>query len=334
MKRIIAFILSVLCIVGTLCGCSKKGIEFENEEAMKSYLKGVWKSQNGMGYLFFDDEKFFETGLYNIDKYAEKYFLSIYKDNGDFKEATVEEVLAYLKEKYADDNMEIDYLYSDGAIFYTKNNNDRCGCIVTENNIELQTVNGEKTSDDTIYTKISDSPDFSEELFGEEIKEIQSTYEISLRDVILSGNDLVEKLKERHPNINNFITVSETSDVFCTTDNGYATGFMSSFTYKKKQDDIYYIVYGRKNPRYTYEYYKLDDEIFTTVKVSYFNEAMIEAAIEEALLFVSRYPKVLTANQLLEKLGNSRSYNETIDGIYYQITVGSDGLAAIVIKTA
>lgn len=325
-KRILATILSLFLLL-TFTGCKEriqlKGnlSKFETEEKMIEHLIGVWEIDDN--YYVFSKNGVVEILEEDIRLIVEDYFDSVVIDGEiDLDSIDAKSAFDYVEKKRKGKwDTEIIYNVSESSIML---------------NVGLLYITDKGLEDDkgNIYIKISDKPKIDETLFPNLLENAKANYEIPLDKAILSNKQLETKLKEYYPDINNLILVSEENGIHVYTSSGSvdSSTYSMAYIYSDKQ-----IMFSKKTGGKQFVYNYQDNEVMVGDDIC--SKDLIDV-LSEALLFVSKYSKALSAEELLDKFEKessvkygAKSYDKTIDGIQYKIVTSTyDGSRRIIVK--
>lgn len=315
-------IVFVFTIIFNISGCAEdvQGKSFDNVEEMRSYLSGIWQLKDmPIGkdkYYLFSKDKIYEFGTDNISIGIQSYISSLTKESyKKFDTANIEDALIYLA-GYIEKDYEFlcsnyEYNHEKGIIDFSRDDYENI-MILGDDGIYF------KGYEENIYKKISDEPVFSEEIFGEIYHSIKDNYKIPLEKYLLSTNDCAEKLKEKYPEINSYILVSDdgtkiyTNNGEVSSDKSFLVSDVTVLFSKKNDFGQYTYLYGRKN------------ESVTVRDTS--GATNLEDLIKDALICISEYPEALTVDELLSRFekeaqvkSGTYDLNITESGITYRI---------------
>lgn len=318
-------IVFVFVIIFNMTGCNEdvQGKSFDNVKEMQSYLSGIWQlkdmSMDKDKYYMFSKDKIFEFGTDNISIGIQSYLSSLTKESyKKFENANIEDsltyLLGYIEKDYRFLCSNYEYNHEKGIIDFSKDGNEDI-MIIGDDKIYF------KGYEEYIYKKISDKPVFDEEIFGEIYRSIKDNYKIPLEKYLLSTNDCAEKLKEKYPEINSYILVSDDGTKIYT--NNGAVSSDKSFLVS----DVT-VLFSKKNASGQYIYlYELEKESITVRDTS--GATSLEDLIKDALICVSEYPNALTVDELLSRFENEAQVKSGT----YDLNITESGITYRILKT-
>ncbi|MEE1245332.1 MAG: hypothetical protein UHM16_06675 [Acutalibacteraceae bacterium] len=152
----------------------------------------------------------------------------------------------------------------------------------------------------------------------------KGNYVIPLSKAILSNEKLSEKIKEKNPEINSLTLISDVNNSYVYSDSGNSNSYTTAFV--SSENSVMFSTKSGQN-KFVYSYSVLDNDKITVIQDSICSKQFVDV-LEEALLFVSKYPKALTAEQLLNNFetecstqNGAKIYEAKIDGIKYYVQV-------------
>lgn len=311
----------ILCIGLTLAfvGCGDNGLEFDSQSQMVSYLKGIWEHEGN--YYIISEDKIMSTDNGDIADIMEDYFVTAIMDDDNLEGLKAEETFGYVQ-KNLEDNVD------DITTYDIKR-----GRIVINGEESIFITNeGLKGKFDWLYSKISEVPAINKDVFEELFEKTKSN--IPLEKTILTTEKISQKIKQFHPEINS-LTLASDSGIY--TDSGDCTDWTTCFI--STGTDVRFMK-GRIQNTFTYTCTEMTSGYVTVVMDVTRSKPLIDD-LKEALLFVSKYPKALTAEQLLNKFESeyrteygAKELKVKRDGISYRIIVPNDSTKGITIRIA
>lgn len=348
MKKFLSILLCFTLLCTLLCGCNSlplngELLEFESTEDMQQHLQGIWQ-RNGMTdeyYIIFEDQVD-SFSVPAIQSMIEDCFAEVILDeNGDFENLNAQTTFNFLDRELNDHSyaQDITFITEESAIILGVGSEFEEKYYITDKGLECINEEGGYTEDS--YTKISDKTiideNLFESLFGTFFETAKANYELPFEKAILSAAKVEEIFKNKHPKINNYILVSDDKETKnrIYTDNGSLDGDIYNEVFMVNDERILYSTKQYNGDEYTYLYQ--NNKVIIGNDIS--SKPLVDI-LSDALIFVSKHPKVLSAEELLKRFeaeaevkSGTRTFKKNIDGIHYNIVVSIyDGKSNVIIS--